>query len=762
MGTRAIKAKIICDKTTLGYLWRSHCMYNQKLSEYMKLLFKLRRGKIGKNKQQRDDYKRWFEYVIYNGAKNADYNLNALSINNWTPNTAKKYITKLMAGKNKIHAKGLDLVVSRIKSLSDGGILAFDKDKIFIEIPYSFSQLIIRDAVAGISGHDALVKIWKEDHKKWRDEKKSWEDKTENKQYLKLQHIFKQFSDTAGGVGSKKRGRWFTYLCWLSKQSALANWRGNGSFIEPFGEENCGKPSCNKGFKSKLIKESKKFFDANPELFEIHKLHQFYEKNFIRPKAKKHNIDGFEHPPTFTLPDPVRHPIWACYNAPQTNPIGYKDLVLPKKYSGKSAGSFALNLLTGDIIDGKYPKEWVPFKFIADKRLSCFKGKIKVVNNKIRTEYIFEDPHLSKKRQATIGGIKIILKDIKIDNLGHLLSATPYVVFACDVDNEPISEQAKKLKSEDTGETGNSGLPIRKRILPEGCLISCAVDLGIRNLGFATLAESGGIPSECTHGDIKLLRSYNLLLEDGPSLEKIAKQKKLLGKFRRLRGKPIKGEKSHVFLQNHITKMGVDRFNKAARLIVNFALNTEKKKNVQGIEYPRADVIVLENLAGLIPDAAKRKGINKALMNWNRGHLVKRIQEIAHDSGYLYRVYIMSPWGSSQVCCKCKGLGRRYSIIKDENGRQIQFGNGEKLFACANCRYMANADHNASINLHHIFKDKDAVGFYKDYANKNEEEKQKIIDNLEAILRPHLQKMHFTTKKERSLDVPEHPLDVPF
>ena len=111
---------------------------------------------------------------------------------------------------------------------------------------------------------------------------------------------------------------------------------------------------------------------------------------------------------------------------------------------------------------------------------------------------------------------------------------------------------------------------------------------------------------------------------------------------------------------------------------------------------------------------------------------------------------------------KEKWIFSNCQIIKDENGRQIQFGNGEKLFACANCRYMANADHNASINLHHIFKDNNAVFSYKDYANKNKEEKQKIIDNLEGILRPHLQKMHFTTKKERSLDVPEHPLDVPF
>ena len=510
MGTRAIKAKIICDKTTLGYLWRSHCMYNQKLSEYMILLFKLRRGMIGKNKQQRNDYRRWFKYVIYNGAQNADYNLNALSKNNWISNTAEKTINKLKSSKNKVHAAGLDCVLSRIKSWSQNDILAFDKKRIFDGIPLSFYRLIIRDAVAKISSYDSLVETWKEDHKKWCGEKKKWEAKAENKQYLKLQHIFKEFSDTAGGVGSKKRGRWFTYRCWLSKQSALANWRGLGSSIQPFREDKFSEPSYNKSFKIKLTKEGKKFFDANPELFEIHKLNEFYEKAFVRPWAKKHNIDGFEHRPTFTLPDPVLHPFWACYNAPQTVPSGYKDLVLPKKGSGKSTGSFAMNLLTGDKIEGKYPQDWVNLKFIADKRLSYFKGKTKVVKNKVKTEYIFEDLHLLKKRPATIGGVKIILKDVKIDNLGHFLSATPYVVFACIVDDEPISKLANKIKSEGTGQTGNSGFEIRKRILPKSGLIACAIDLGIRNLGFATLAELGAKSSVCTHGDLKLIRSHNL------------------------------------------------------------------------------------------------------------------------------------------------------------------------------------------------------------------------------------------------------------
>ena len=54
----------------------------------------------------------------------------------------------------------------------------------------SFSQLIIRDAVAKISSYDALVEIWKDDHEKWCVEKKNWEEKPENKQYLNLPNLW--------------------------------------------------------------------------------------------------------------------------------------------------------------------------------------------------------------------------------------------------------------------------------------------------------------------------------------------------------------------------------------------------------------------------------------------------------------------------------------------------------------------------------------------------------------------------------------------
>ena len=189
--------------------------------------------------------------------------------------------------------------------------------------------------------------------------------------------------------------------------------------------------------------------------------------------------------------------------------------------------------------------------------------------------------------------------------------------------------------------------------------------------------------------------------------------------------------------------MGVDRFKKAARAIVNFALNVSGTKDKTGKLYPRADAIVLEKLAGFIPDAEKERGINRALASWNRGQLVQRIKEVAAGSGFKGRVYEVHPAGSSQCCSKCGKIGRRYSIVRDNKtgAAGIRFGWVEKLFACE-CGYRANADHNASVNLHHIFVEgsSEGVAAFYEWKAKPDAEKREILETMDENLQPVLQR----------------------
>jgi IS605 OrfB family transposase len=192
--------------------------------------------------------------------------------------------------------------------------------------------------------------------------------------------------------------------------------------------------------------------------------------------------------------------------------------------------------------------------------------------------------------------------------------------------------------------------------------------------------------------------------------------------------------------------MGEDRFKQGARAIVNFALNIGSGSDAKtGRPQPRADVLILENMRGFIPDAEKERGINRALVDWNRGQLVNRIKEMAADAGL--KLFEISPVGTSQVCSRCGALGRRYSVAPpDQTGRRnLRFGWVEKLFACPNpdCRYHANADHNASVNLHRRFLlDDAAVRGFLAWKNTPKKEQDQALRQIEDALRVDLVRMH--------------------
>jgi hypothetical protein len=59
----------------------------------------------------------------------------------------------------------------------------------------------------------------------------------------------------------------------------------------------------------------------------------------------------------------------------------------------------------------------------------------------------------------------------------------------------------------------------------------------------------------------------------------------------------------------------------------------------------------------------------------------------------------VNPHGTSQYCSRCGRKGERFS---SQNGQRLRVKWG-KLFWCPYCRYEANADFNASANMHHSF-----------------------------------------------------------
>ena len=750
MSVRAMQARIECDLATLEHLWRTHQVFNERLPVILSWLFRMLRGECGRTKDENRLYRTIAEFVLAN-SQNAEYILNAVSIPNWKPSSAMKLKAKtvLPDGTEK-ESTGADWA-DKAAGLSTKGRLLFDKRDVLFDLPDTLRQMVCRDTGAIISGHEELVAIWKKAHADWLKAKADWEGPEEHKSYLKLRPEFEAFEKTVGGQAGKRRGRWHLYLKWLKDNPQLAAWRGGKPIVNELSEQAKRRIQKAKPWKQRSV-EAEEFWKANPELSALDKLHGYYEREFVRRRKTKKNPDGFTHRPTFTVPHAVRHPRWFVFNAPQTSPTGYKNLVLPKHAGAE--GTVELRLLTEGKADGKYPARWVKVCFRADPRLSDFQPakRTRIFNrgkNKGQTTqsdaYEYFDHHLKQRRNAKIKGLKLIFRF----NADESVKAA-YLYFTCDVDNVPLTSSAKAIQWTETGEVTRKGKKRKTRKLPDG-LIACAVDLGLRNLGFATLARYADSRME-------ILRSCNLWLKSmeqagrhpgrispGADLGHIARHKMEIRRLRRLRGKPVKNESSHIKLQRHIDHMGEDRFKQAARAIINFSLNVQGHADHKtGEVHPRADVLILENLAGFIPDAERDRGINRALVSWNRGQLVNRIREMAEDVGL--KVFEISPVGTSQVCSRCGALGRRYSIIvpNDQTGLpELRFGWVEKLFACPSCGYRANADHNASVNLHRRFLLEDgAVDSFRSWKNKTKKEQEEEIRKIEGKLRNNLLVMH--------------------
>ena len=753
MSVRALKARILCDQTTVEKLWRTHLVFNEKLLPVIRILMKMRRGEVGSTPDLRTLYQDIGLYITNYSSQQAEYLLNSISMadRHWKCSTPGRYkAVEVRSADGTIRTIEFTDWMGRAIALSTAKQLAFDKEKVHGDLPGCIRQMISRDAVAIISGHDELTRIWHDEHEKWLKERAVWEAEPEHREYLAVRPQFEEFERQVGGTIRERRGRWHKYLGFLRANPSLAAWRGAAPNVNDLDEKAKLRVLKARPWKRRSV-EAEEFWKVNEELRALDRLHGEYERKFVRRGRSKRNADGFKHRPTFTEPDAVLHPRWFTFNAPQTNPSGWADLRIPE--APDRVGQISLVLLTGEKTDAGYPFARIPVRFKADPRLCDFRAtkvRTKTLKGKEKGEekekdaYVWRDHQLGIDRPASIGGIKLMF------DVGHDGSpGSAYLVFTCDIDSVPLSELARKVKSDFSDEIAGLGTKkkFRGRSVPDG-LVSLAVDIGIRHAGFATLAKWEG-------GKINLLRTRNIRIDSPntgePTLRAFGQHKRELRRRRRQRGNPVKGESSHVELQKHVDHMAEDRFKKAARAIVNLALNAAGEIDAKtGKPYPRADVLIVENLGSLKPDATFERGVNTSIATFNHGHLVDRIRELAADVGL--RVQPVRPWATSQICHRCGSLGRRYSIRREaeETGTKkkavIHFGSTEALFACPKCAakksselpFTCNSDFNAAVNHQRCFYFPDALS---DYGNDKESRNLRIAE-IEASLEPKLRRLH--------------------
>lgn len=782
MGTRSLQAKIIADREMLRRLWLTHTTFNQHLPAFAGTIFRMMRGELGDTAHQMQLWSGFIKGVLSLPAKNGyDCLIKATDQETRSDRTAAAILDKARAKAEAELAKLEEkpdstrdaarhaavksqleiyrLYAEAFDEFRKGTRPLADARRALARLPNLIERKVMEESMAILRSHLELVELWKTERAQWEQDKAKWEADDLHRAYLAVRPSFESFESESGRSGRRSL-RWSKYIEFLRATPTLAAWRGGPAIVNPIPEDARRRILRTRRRRRNQV-ESDAFFHANPELEALHRLHSFYERTYVRRRKSKRSeqwLTGFKSRPTFTLPDAVRHPRWFVFNAPQTAPAGYRNLVLPTAPGHQ--GSVDLRLLTGEERAGELVADWVTVRFRGDPRLSCFKPvTVKRVANKgsikghetEKTAFVFDDQQLRIQRPATISGVKLILRDLVLAPDGNVRSATPYLYFTCDIASGGWSDLARAVAFQEAHEGTSTTRKRKKRILPDN-LVVCAVDLGIRNLGFATLAR-------IENGQPRILRSRNLWLgfdetgahegrwSAGPSLDHIADHKRELRERRRMRGRPVAGEDSHLGLQEHIDHMGEDRFKRAARIIAEFALNAGGDvARSTGKPYPRADVLVMEKLANLIPQADRERGINRALVSWNRGQLVERLKLVAEDVGL--RLMELGAAGSSMVCSRCGKLGRRYSIKRalgatsGTTTNRIEFGPVEKLFACT-CGYKANADHNAAVNLQRIFALGDPARQRAiDLWNEPKARQREVYAALEAELRPPLEIAH--------------------
>lgn len=739
MAVKTLQARLQCEPETLKALWRTHDVFNERLKETLSLLFKMRRGECGKSPEERELYREISHFITGCPANNAPYLLNSVCIKNWVPTTAKK-IKAMVSGPDgelvEVTGEGW---ADRAGRLSTEGTLLFDKRAFFGGLPPAMKQMIVREAVAYLRGYVSLVRRWQIQHQQWLDEKSAWEAVPEHRLYLALRPCFAAFETSVGGSLTRRRHRWDRYLTWLKQSPELTAWRGGPAVIYPVSEE--GEKRIARGPRSRKSQlESEEFFKANPELKALDALHGFYERTFVRRRKTKRHMDGFDHKPTFTQPDAVIHPHWYIFSGPRTRPSGYRKLVLPKK-SGQT-GSIELSLITAEK-NGCHETAWVQLRFRGDRRmrdirpavtvrqLNCGekKGQMREISG-----YEVYDRTLKVWHPVEVKGARLMF-----DMKGKQPRAV-YLSFVLKTKSISFSEAARGIRWTETGEVSESGKIRKRKLLPAG-LITCAAHLGVRHFAYVTLAVGDG---DTAH----ILRQRNLWLEReenagrhmgrlqrGPSLAHIASHRQELTEKRSQMGRIPRGEAAHSKLRGHIANMAKDRYQQQARRIIDFAFNVESDIDPKTKEpYPTADVLIIENMNNLVPNAERERGVNQMLVASNRTRLVKHLKEVAANVGL--RVFEISPFGTSQVCSRCGALGRPYSVgSKGKDGRvAITFSPAGQLFACPSCNYRASAAHNASANLHNRFYADRTIESFIDYVKQPLERRREILREIESQL----------------------------
>jgi IS605 OrfB family transposase len=204
-------------------------------------------------------------------------------------------------------------------------------------------------------------------------------------------------------------------------------------------------------------------------------------------------------------------------------------------------------------------------------------------------------------------------------------------------------------------------------------LVTVAVDLNVRNLAVITVRQDDRII------EAVFVRDHGLDQHRYGHLKRIARKQWQSGRL-------VKGEHSNQQLWGHVRRMNEDAAHQVARRIATVCAR-----------YPGC-VLLFERLRKIkAQGGSKSRRMNRRQANQLRGKLNRYTKDKAYALGTV--TVEVNPHGTSQFCSRCGARGERFSNL----GGKCVKEKGGKLFGCPVCHYEANADFNASVNVHHSF-----------------------------------------------------------
>ena len=204
-------------------------------------------------------------------------------------------------------------------------------------------------------------------------------------------------------------------------------------------------------------------------------------------------------------------------------------------------------------------------------------------------------------------------------------------------------------------------------------LVTVAVDLNVKHLAVVTVRQYGTIIE-------------TVFVSDQGLDQHRYRHMKRIAKKQWQSGKAVKGERSNQQIWGHVKRMNDTVAHQVAARIVSIC---EK--------YPGC-VLLFERLRKMKPGKmSKSRRLNRKQANQLKG----KIRDYSQDKAYAVGVVSceVNAHGTSQFCSRCGAKGERFS----RSGTTCTVWRGGKLFRCLVCGYEAQADFNASINVHHSF-----------------------------------------------------------